>query len=262
MSKIIKINRPVKKNGLFISKVTNENNSNYRIKISLTKFVSLNKIPASGDLLKIWLNPNNQITSDTINILKDIDNQVLDIIKKYNNQWFKNELDEDEIINFFRPSFNLNSNILSVLNASVHQSIIIYNNNIIDSLYDVDFTNTTIDIELEIQGLYFFQKKCGIRWVVNKIVIVKISDDNFEDVIDRRAIEDTWENDLETFNTHIDDSCNRLMEKINRLEKFRKEINDTYNSSKNLNIDKSWNNLLKNLSKRISKYYEGILELQ
>ena len=41
-----------------------------------------------------------------------------------------NELDEDEIINFFRPSFNLNSNILSVLNASVHQSIIIYNNNI------------------------------------------------------------------------------------------------------------------------------------
>lgn len=260
MNKIIKIHRPIKKNGIFIAKVTNDNNGHYRIKINLAKFISLNKIPASGELLKLWLNPNNQILSETIDLLIDIDNQILNIIKENNNLWFKNQLTEQEIIKFFRPSFNINNHTLSVLNASCHQSIIVYNNNIVESLYDIDFTNSTIDLELEIQGLYFFQKKCGIRWVINKVIITKIVDELLDDIIDRKSIEEIWENDLDILNNDINDSCNRLLEKINKLEKFRKEVNDIFISSKNLNIDKDWNKLLENLSKKIGKYYDGILE--
>lgn len=256
----IKIQAPKKKNGVYIAKVLNQNNGVYRLKFTMAKYISLNKIPASGDLLKIWLSPTNDITAESIKLISEIDNEVLDIIKEHNKEWFKNELDEDQIKEFFRPSLNLASNTLSILNATVHQSLLVFNKNIIDSIYDIDFTDSLIEAEIEIQGLYFFQKKCGIRWILHKLIVNSNSIDVSDDILDRETIEETWDTDIESFNTHIDENCTRLQNKIDKLQKFKRDINDTYNKTKELELSKDWNKILEELSKRILKYYDGILE--
>lgn len=253
----IKIQAPKKKNGVYIAKVVGENNGVYRLKITMGKYISLHKIPASGDLLKIWLSPANDSAAE---LISQIDDEVLEAIKENNGQWFKNELDEEQIKQFFRPSFNRASNTVSILNATVHQSLLVFNKNIIDSIYDIDFTDSIIEAEIEIQGLYFFQKKCGIRWILHKLIVNSNSIDVSDDILDRQTIEDTWDTDIESFNTHIDENCTRLQHKIDKLQKFKGEINDTYATAKKLEISKDWNKLLEELSKKIFKYYDGILE--
>lgn len=256
----IKIETPKKKNGVYIAKILNMNNNPYRLKVNMTKYISLQKIPASGDLLKIWLNPNNHITAECIKILSEIDEEVLKSIKENNKNWFKNELDEDEIKEFFRPSLNVVSNTLSLLNATVHQSLLIFNKNIIDTIHDIDFTDTIIEAEIEIQGLYFFQKKCGIRWIIHKLIVTSNTNDISEDILDRRTIDETWVADLENFNNDIHESCKRLENKIAKLQNFKTKINNEYQQSKTLEINNDWNKLLGELSRKILKYYEGILE--
>lgn len=256
----IKIETPKKKNGIYIAKILNHKNAVYRLKINMGKFISLNKIPASGDLLKIWLNPNNDITAESIKLISEIDNEVLDAIKENNGVWFKNELTEEEIREFFRPSLNLVSHTLSILNATVHQSLLVFNKNLIDSIHDIDFTESLIEAEIEIQGLYFFQKKCGIRWILHKLIVNSNSVDVSEDILDRPSIEETWDTDMESFNTDIDEKCTRLQNKIDKLQKFKKHMNDEYLRSKELEVNKDWNKLLEELSKKMLKYYDGFLE--
>jgi len=261
-NKYLKIEKPTKKNGLYIAKVFDiHTNKQFRIKINLAKYISLNKIPASGDVLKIWLNPKNEIMKTAvIDVIKQIDQEVLDVIKMQNNHWFRNELTEEKINSLYRPSFNVLNNTLSILNANTQQSILISDNNIVDTIHDIDFTETDLLLDIEIQGLYFFQKKCGIRWILRKLVVSKeASQESTEDWIDRRAIEDAWEDDLAVINKSIDENCNILATKINKLQDFKDEINGEFAESKETTISADWNTKLRNLSLKIIKYHEGTI---
>jgi len=255
----LRIENPKKKKGMYISKVVTNNNKEVRLKINLAKFISLQKIPESGDLLKIWLNPS--VNENIINIFKKIDEEVLHAIIDNNEIWFENGLSLDKINDFFRPSLNVLNNTILLLNSNTEDSLITYDNNIVDSLNDITFIDTHMNIEVELKGLYFFPKKCGIRWIIRKIIINKEnSNENTSDWLDRKTIDEEWENDLHTINNNIDDHCDKLINKINNMRQFKKEINDRFEESKKIDlIDKEWNKILHNLSKKIIKYYDGIL---
>jgi len=247
----------LKKKRAYVAKVITKDNKPYRLRIHFAKFISLQKIPSSqGNILKIWLDDKNQTIINTINKLEE---DVLEIIIKNNKDWFENELSLQDIKKFYRNSIDLLNNSISLLNENTEQVLIIYNNNIVDSFDDINFADTDLNLEIEIQGLYFFQKKCGIRWIVRKLVITNNNlNENLDDWFDRKDIESQWEDDLLALNMNIDDNCNTMYNKINKLKEFKQEINDKFEESKNKNLDTEWNKMLNNLSVKIIKYYDGI----
>jgi len=253
----IKIEKPVKKKHVYVGKVTTKDNKPYRLKIHSAKFVSLQRIPSNqGSILKIWFDNKSH---DINTIITKLEETVLDTIINNNKKWFENELSLEDIKKFYRNSIDVLNNTLSILNENTEQALIIYNNNIVDSLNDINFSNTDLNLEIEIQGLYFFHKKCGIRWIIRKLMInTNNLDENLENWFDRKDIECEWENDLIILNKNIDDNCNELHNKISKLKEFKMEINDKFEESKNKILDTEWNKMLNNLSIKIIKYYDGI----
>lgn len=251
----LNLDKPKKKNGVFVGKIHNDNHS-IKIKISNAKFVNVNNIPGSGTLLKIWI-PKDSESTDIIN---NIDEQILEQIIEKNSQWFDNSLSEEQIKQFFRVSLNSMNFTMSILMLNTKQPLIITSdNNIADSLEDIDFTETLLDLEIEAQGLFFFQKKCGIRWILRKIIVKKNIEESSDDWIDRKLIEEQWTSELTEFGDLIEKDIINLEKKKERLREFKNNILSKFDIAKTENINIEWNKILKDISIKISKYHDGTL---
>lgn len=255
------LDTPKKKNGVYVSKMRGDDkNSTIRIKINNAKFVGLNNIPGSGDLLRIWIPPTSV---SVLEELKSIDENSLNIIIENNEKWFKNSLLPDQIKEFFRPSLNTLNNTMAILNTLTQQSLIVHDSNVVDSLSDIDFAATRINVEIEAQGFYFFQKKCGIRWIIRKLAAeTETLNESTDDWVDRAAIEKEWGREIDEIDELINRECAALANKTARLQEFKQHIHSELGAARaaeNMNIE--WNAILQKLSLKISKYYDGILEM-
>jgi hypothetical protein len=113
--------------------------------------------------------------------------------------------------------------------------------------------------------LYFYKEKFGIRWILRNINVYNIEKDiSIEDIlVSKDEIEDEWKTTLNEFNNKIEEDCKILQNRIDSLLEIKEDILNQYN---NLHTEKVselyWNHCLNEISKKITKYYNGTLKLK
>jgi len=253
------IGKPVKKLNNYISSIKKEK-KNLRIKINNATFINIKKNSADNEVISLYLND-----TDNKELIKEIDNEVLESVVKNNNTWFNNNLTNEKIIEYFRDSFNDKKSVISLLISDLKLPIIYYNNKIIESLADIKIDSShIINVEIECEGLYFYKDKFGLRWIIRILNIYEpdkyINHD--EIVATKDDIENEWELTINEFNITIEEDREKLKNKLKLLEAFKDRIIREYQEAKNISTaDSFWNSSLTKISREIAKYYNGTLKL-
>jgi len=243
-----KLNKPYFKKKAYISEAKKELNINLNdIKINI-----INKISNNSNALKL----NIYINNDNINLFNNIDDKSLNILKKKNHEWFKNNLNNNELSELFNYSCCSQTNTIEAIISN--KSIITYNNNNIEintELINILQKNKNfINITLSHIGLYIYKEKIVNKWFIKNISIFDYLYIN-DFTINKEEIENEWENTLK-------DTITNLNEVLYNYEKNKIKINnftninlDLINDIKNIkNTDKIWDNkisILKNNIKNI-----------
>ena len=256
---MIFLHDPKKTSKNFVSKITTDNLKPVQLKIPFSKFMSSQEFEG-GKLIHCWI-PKE---SPTIEKIQEIDEIILNSVKKNNTKWFANNLDESKINEFYRPSFNIiRSKMTVLLSKYKHSNIFINNKEIIDEDFDLttyDFKDKKIVLDIEAQGLYFYPQKFGIRWIIRSLSIYSNEENENDIIYDEKDIENDWNDTIQEFIDTIDTNCNLLENKISNLQLLKKDIQDDY--LKALSISKNsleWMEIFEKISKKISKYYSGSL---
>jgi len=135
------------------------------------------------------------------------------------------------------------------------------NDKVVDSIEEINYNNPDIylSLEIEAQGLYFFPKKFGIRWIVNKIAFYNeslINNDN-DEIIDKESIEEEWDKEISQIKEVINGDIQLLTDKINVLSTFTHDLDNIFENAKKEESTEQWNILLNQLSHKIVKYHSG-----
>jgi hypothetical protein len=252
------LENPRKKATNYVSKITDDNGKIIKVKIPYSKYVYLHEQQAGGHLLRILLEDN----SKPLLKIKDIDENVRMNAVDNNTKWFHNSLSENEIESYFRKSIQDHNNVITVMIPDIHDIIIRYNNEVIEKLSTDKFQdpNIYLSLEIEAQGLYFFPKRFGIRWIVNKLSIHNEfqNESSFDEFIDKENIENEWTEDIQHIEVMINKDIEILEKKTLQLDQLKKNLYETLENAKNIkNVSKEWHIKLKELSHRITKYYES-----
>jgi len=243
-----KLNKPYFKKKAYISEAKKE----FNINLNDIKINNINKISNNSNALKL----NIYINNDNINTINNIDDKSLNILKKKNIEWFKNNLNNNELSELFNYSSCSQTNTIEAIISN--KSIITYNNNNIEintELINILQKNKNfINITLSHIGLYIYKEKIVNKWFIKNISIL---DDLYinDFTINKEEIENEWENTLK-------DTITNLNEVLYNYEKNKIKINnftninlDLINDIKNIkNTDKIWDNkisILKNNIKNI-----------
>jgi hypothetical protein len=259
---MIILHNPKKKATNYVAKITDDSGKSIRMKIVNCKPLYLREQPSGGHLLRIILPKDSEQYQE----IQKVDESICKNAIVNNNKWFNNNLKEDEINEFFRPSLNTEQDTMTVMISDIHDIIITLNDTVIDTLDKIDLKNPHIDISLEIeaQGLYFFPKKFGIRWIVHKLAIHNsdlLASENSADIetlIDKNEIENAWECEVQNIQEFIKQDISKYIDKIESIKKYSNEINEIFEKAKNANAMEEWNSELIKLSHKIAKYSGGI----
>ena len=240
------LHNPKKKATSYVAKITNDIGKPIRLKIPYCKIQYLREQPSNGHLLRIILEKETEQYNKVI----EIDDNIRETAISNNNKWFNNNLDIEKIKEFYRPSLNIDQDTMTIMISDIQDTVILLN-----------FTQKTLylSLEIEAQGLYFFPKKFGIRWIVNKLAIYtgeNLNNDT-EDIIDRDSIEEEWEQEVAIIKEMIDKDINILNEKIKKLTEYSTNIESTLNNSKKEPSMEKWNEQLIELSHKVAKYHSN-----
>jgi hypothetical protein len=251
------LHNPRKKATSYVAKITDDFGKTIRMKIPECKAIYLKEQPSNGHLLRIVL-PKD---TEAYNKIQEIDENICQNAVKNNQKWFNNNLESIEIKEFFRPSLNIVENTMTTMIIDIKDTLITLNDTVIDSVENIDFKNSNnrLSLEIEAQGLYFFPKKFGIRWIVNKLSIyVDYPETTEDEEIDRKTIEEDWEKELDVLNDHIEEDIDFLHKKIESLKASSQKLKSLLDMAKSAQTSESWNDHLIDLSHRITKYYSDI----
>jgi phage pi2 protein 07 len=254
---MIVLHTPKKKLTNYVAKITDDYGKQIRIKIPYCKaqYLKDNSTNGYGHLLRIVLPKNcEQYTK-----IKEIDESICLHTIQNNQKWFNNNLSTDEIRAFFRQSLNTETDTMTLMIIDIQDIVIRVNDVVVDLLEEVDFKNPTLylSLEIEAQGLYFFPKKCGIRWVVNKLSLyseypLHTTPDDF---IDKQSVETDWEVEITNIEKIIEEDIAIYNTKILNMKNYLKELQDTLHTAKRIDFTEEWNYKLVELSHKIADYY-------
>lgn len=257
---MILLHNPKKKATNYVAKITDDTGKIIRVKIPACKIVYLREQPTGGHLLRLIISKELEQYKE----IQEIDDSICENAISNNQKWFHNNLQEDEIKEFFRPSLNIIQDTITVMISDIKDIVITLNGVVIDSIDEIDYKSQTIDLSLEIeaQGLYFFPKKFGIRWIVNKLTfsnIELINKNDTDDIIDRTLIENEWKNEIFSIKELIKEDIGTLTNKINLLKDYSIELENSLEETIKISSIKEWNQNFIQLSHKITKYYSGFI---
>ena len=234
-----------------------------RIRIAETKIVHVGDMSGGGSLMKIFV-----VDDEVRQKFMEIDAIVKEQTQINNNKWFNNLLDDDTITSMFRPAINSNTNILTVLLSDYSEPNIYKDGTLVESHADINAMlhkqkqqGMSVMVDIEAQGVYFYPKKFGIRWVVKNIHMVsecQESDISQDDLADKDTIEETWSNDIDIFHMSVDKDIVKLKERIEQLNQLKTMVSVELDSARRIpDICSEWDDRLKKISNTIMEYYSG-----
>lgn len=205
---------------------------------------------SKGYIINTILNEKNN--KDNIKIIKNIDDEAYDAIKKNNQLWFNNKLEDDELNKLYINSYNNDNNLISLILSINNPINIIINGNIIEDINILikiltdyrEINKYIINVEISHLGLYFYPKISSNKWIIKTININNYEDNNDDNSWNREEIENGWEEDIQEINNNIQNN-------IKILENLNSKINEIFKEIKEMKYpDNNWENKL-NLLKSV-----------
>lgn len=247
--------KPERQKESYVSRVNTVGSArSVRVTIPFARYVG-----CTGHTLRLWLPPDASVKG----VMDGYDAASLEATVENNGTWFANALTDEDIHTFFRKSYQTDH--MTLLMSGVKRQMIHYNNVVVDTLTDIhDLASCRISAEIEIQGLYFFSTRFGLRWIVRALYIAspekEAEAEAEEAIIDRGAIEQAWVQDLERLNVSVDADIQDYMEKINRLVAFKEDLQATFKKARGSGeCSAEWNEALSEVATKSAKYYNGSL---
>jgi hypothetical protein len=151
---------------------------------------------------------------------------------------------------------------MTILFSDVQEANWYFNDEYMDSEVHIP-EGHDITLDVEIQGLYFYPKKFGIRWIARNVYVNSgeqtegVSSDND---IDKLSIEECWRHDIEDVCINIDKDIMVLESKIKDLQELKVSLKSELQQACELHTtDSSWDKKLHTLAKKCAAYFGGYL---
>ena len=246
--------KPERQRDCFISKVNHVGSSrSVRLKIPYAKYVGYN-----GNILRLWI-PEDASVKD---IFDGYDAESMVATVHNNEKWFANSLTPEDIQTFFRKSYHQNS--ITLLMSDVKTHMIHYNGDVVDAMTDIkDMASCKLSVEIEIQGLYFFSTRFGLRWIVRSLHVSSVegeAETAIAAAVDRESIEQAWEYDLEGLDAAVMADIEDYRVKIGKLRAFREDVKAKFAKARGFGgCSEEWNVALGEVATASAKYYNGSL---
>ena len=207
------LQEPIKRNNKLISIYKNPPTKN----ITDVKIKSVNKLfNNNGYYLNIYISPQNN--NDIINELLLFDKELILEIEKKSLKWFNTQFDINEISELYIKCNQTKT--ISIILTKKHIKNMLYNNKkiteideIITLLNDNSNKKCLINISIEYYGLYIYSESTSNKWVITKIDITNIDDE--ESIV---SIDELIDNYIDR-TRDINIKCkNKLQELTNDIE--------------------------------------------
>lgn len=255
---------PIRKRGAFVSKVVDGNGKAVKLKLSGSKIIAIHKLSNdNGYMLKLWL-PKSSLAYDTI---ANMDDTAFEAVLKNNQKWFHNDLTEDQIKEYFR--YCLDKETLCILVSSVMLPRSIYiENQLVDDfqvLFEMerkDISKLSVTCNIEVQGLYFYPNRFGIRWILRDIYLSNDIPDELDplEMCDRAEMESFWNHELGEVVESIENDIQILENKIQKLTQKRDTMKGLFETAcHEPEISSTWAKHLEQLKHEIFEYVCGRL---
>jgi hypothetical protein len=250
--KNIQISNPEKKQNVFVGKIS-ASTKRLRLRISRAKLINMVSNNKNGYILKVFL-----MDTHVEQQLRDIDTFALDETKRNNGTWFNNALANETIDEMFRPSLNIQNHVMTLLMSESREPNIFIDGKLADEPLELN-DQSQLSIDIEASGLFFYPQKFGIRWIVNNVyknTIESHEHDESNDWVDKKHVEQCWNDDIHAFNTSVDDDIASLHERIIALEGLKGSVAELMTKAKNKpEIDQDWHMYFASIKDITGKYY-------
>jgi hypothetical protein len=202
---------------------------------------------------------------DVTHIIRELDEACKATVLENNTVWFSNNLAESEIEDFYRPSCGASLHVVSTHSKPPRE--IIWLGESLPSISDIPATDVQIGtyvatLVIEAQGLFFYPKRFGVRWLLRSIKVMRQDDADAAEVDEsasrREEIEAYWSGELDVAVSKMADDIQRYESKIATIRNIQANLQDMLATAKSMpDPQKEWNELLESLASKIWAYTNG-----
>lgn len=196
-----KFDKPIRKVGHYLIPVRN-----CVINIRCAKISMIQPLPRNkGTLMAFYLHRN----TSSYDAIMDLDEAALNAVVSNNREWFKNDLSEEDIRGFWRPSIS-GQNTLIVETFGKEAGI---------------ETGAEVAVELQVMGIIIRQQGFKILWRIKTLTKIEIDDESVDDIdVEREPIERHWTREVGRVCCEADAKIADFEKKIAYLREFKADI--------------------------------------
>jgi hypothetical protein len=248
------IHKPVKKTDYYLAKLADPKTGKVRLTVSECQWMQLHPKEDGGFLLRIWFPPNHAILEQ----IKAIDTFVMEETIAKLSEWFPANMSSQQLQDMFRPSLHYEHGTATFLISPWKECICYQNGELKDDITQLFVRRDhQVRLELEAQGVLFYRKKFGVRWLVRRVQVSDPVSESLDEPVDRETIEQEWEEELSSVFAEMEESKHRYRQKIAALELAEKEMQEQLLAVAQAPMGEAWHAQLEVLRSRIRKFETG-----
>ena len=215
---------------------------------------SINKlINNTGYIFNIYIAPSNN--SEIIRELVAFDKEIMSSIEENSLKWFNNKFNMSEITELYNKSFCNQTKTIGVILSSKQVKNMLYNNKTVQDIDDIIniirddsiIKKSFINITIEYYGLYIYSETTSNKWIIRKIDISNIDED--DNTVSTDELIDNFQDRIYNIKKKCNDKIGELSKNIDNIRDNMKTIDELLadlkktSESTNININYFLNKL-------------------
>lgn len=242
----MKFFKPMRKKDTYASKIRNEDGKAVLVHIRYTNLQSLTRMDDDGGILVKLYMPHDHASRRN---LAAVDQAALEAILANNKDWFSNDLTDDAIRERMRSSVT-DTSFAALISAFKLPKVVQYNEKAyatFDALIaeHPPARSMWVSLVVEAQGLYFFPKRFGVRWMIREIYVSSRAPDEEEEEFVQMVIQDERHMIEEDVRAEVTAEIEKAEKYVGELKYLLERV------IQHPNVDAGWNQALEKLRDRI-----------
>jgi hypothetical protein len=207
---------------------------------------SINKLANNtGYVFNIYIAPSNN--SEIIRELLAFDKEIMSSIEDNSVKWFDRQFDMSEITELYHKSFCNQTKTIGVILTNKQVKNMMYNNQVFQDIDDIVniladdniAKKSFVNITIEYYGLYIYSETTSNKWIIRKIDISNINED--DNNVSTDELIDNFQHRIYNIKKKCNDKIGELSKNIDNIRDNMKTIDellaDLKKSSESTNIN-------------------------
>jgi hypothetical protein len=199
----------------------------------------------TGYIFNIYIAPSNN--SDIIRELVAFDKEIMSSIEDNSLKWFDRQFDMTEITELYHKSFCNQTKTIGVILTNKQVKNMMYNNKVFQDIDDIVniladdniAKKSFVNITMEYYGLYIYSETTSNKWIIRKIDISNINED--DNNVSTDELIDNFQHRIYNIKKKCNDKIGELSKNIDNIRDNMKTIDellaDLKKSSESTNIN-------------------------